>query len=241
MSTTAIKNTMELIQRFDEMKKFSSSIRKDNFIRATSNDGFDMFTMFYLMNTYYGNIHDIEPEAIDYIDCSSRMKMSLKTLLSVLSSDAVWTNIFAFNAFACTVNNIEFTVGEIEDLNAEQIVWAIIMTGAIEGAINLPFSHSVMTAIVGWLKIDGWTAPPMPILFDNFCNIFESSDEVSEIENAFSGIGISDMAFTININDIVEPHLKNYMARNKVIAEYIVGKIANLSTCWGEALTKAKR
>jgi len=170
------------------------------------------------------------------------MKMKLKTLSSVLTRDSVWVNIFAFNAFACTVNNVEFTVGEIEDLSAEQITWAVIMIGAIEGAMNLPFSHSVLTAIVGWLKIDGWTAPPLPLLFENLNAVYESPEEISEIEEAFGQISLSDMAFSIDVGSLnLELHQTNYLGRNKIIAEYIIKQISKLSTCWGDALTKAKR
>jgi len=147
MSITATKDTISLIKRFDDMKQFLNSLNSSFFLSAIKKDSFDMFTMFYLMDAYFDDIHQVEPQAVNYLDCSEQMKMNLKTISTVLSKDTIWTNILAFNAFACAVNNIEFTVGKIEDLTAEQIVWAIIMAGAIEGSMNLPFSHSVLVAI----------------------------------------------------------------------------------------------
>lgn len=239
--TIATKNTLELINRFDGMKKFIPSIKQNSLSVLLEKDDNSVFPLFYAINAFFENpTEPIEMEALDYIECSEVNTIKLKTLTSVFIHDSVWIDIFAFNAFACVANNKEFEPGYLEDLSAEEIVWSIIMIGAIEGSMNLPFSDKVMKAIVGWLKIDGWVYAPLHLMFENFIAYTSGEEHLSKSIKELSNLSISDMAFE-NIPGKYSPETTNYLLLNMRISSYIVKRIGELSNGWSKIVTHEEK
>lgn len=235
--TIATKNTLELISRFDGMKEFIPSIKQNSLSVLVEKDDSSAFPLFYAINAFFGNPSEpIEMEAIDYIECSEINTLKIKTLASVFHYDSVWIDIFAFNAFACVANNKEFEPGQLEDLSAEEIVWSIIMIGAIEGSMNFPFSDNVMKAITGWLKIDGWIYVPLHLMFENFIAYTSGEEHLSKSIEELSSLSMSDMAFE-NISSDYSPETTNYLLLNMRISKYIVEKIGELSSGWSKIIT----
>lgn len=229
----ATKNMMEIINRLDGMKQFLSSVKPENFKLIAKKKDPSAFPLFYAINSFFdGGIHNVEPEALEHVAGAEKNVNVMKTLATVFTSDAVWTNIFAFNALACVANNKEFKVGTLEELTAEEITWAVIIVGAVEGSMNLPFTRDVLIAMSGWLKEDGWTLPPLTLFFNNFCAYMDTREEDRKyVTEKFKDASIANMAFNME-KMVLSDSDKNYAGRNVLISQYIVHKIQELTSDW---------
>jgi len=232
MIVQATKNAFEVMDRFDKLKEFIDSIDPGNIKYADTDKDFSVFPLFYLLhNRFDGGVHEIESEALDYLFTDEITLVKAKVLASVFTADAIWTNVFALNAFICAANNKSFEMGTIEDLTAEEVVWGLIMIGAIEGAFNLPFSPTCSIAIVGWLKEDGWTIPPLFILVPIIFNYFDAKEEVQWATEKFKGTGLVELIEGELPANLPADEI-NYLGRNKIIATYVAEKIQKATKDW---------
>ena len=238
-SMLCVKNVFEISASIDKVKEEIIKIKakRDGHIP----EGMDSFSLFYLAHSLFSTGKDfsfIEPEAINVLDASEETKNRIKALTSTLSSDIIWVDMFAFNAFACAVNDKSFNVGVIEDLSAKEISWAIIMLLSFEGANNLPLGHQNLIQIGGMLKADGYTMPPLPL---GFKNIFEYTTDAMTYEEyiePFKNISI----FSIRekgLDPKREPWQQNLLGRSAEISEYIKEMIGRLTKDWA-SLTVGK-
>lgn len=237
------RNSIEIIARLDSMKKFYPSIDGKNLKKAALDNDFSMFVMFYILHNHFGNIYDIEIEAIDYIVDDEGQANRLKALSSVFKSDEVWINPYALYSAICTFNNIDFSPSEIDaELSAEQVLWGIINIGAIEGAMNLPFSPSCMNSIRYWLEEDGYTIPPSPMCFNNLLNYYDNKDSINSQREIMGGYSLVELSKGNIPEEVVSmgDRAINMYALSSKISSYISLKLKDLIQDWTESIKKSK-
>jgi len=232
----ATKDTFDTMDRFDKLKEFHESHDPEKIKLADKDTNFSVFPLFYLLhNRFEGGIHEIESEALDYLFSNKITLAKAKVLASVFTADAIWTNIFALNAFICAANNKKFEMGFIEELTAEEVVWGLIMIGSIEGSFNLPFSPDCSIAIVGWLKEDGWTVPPLSIFVPIIFNYFDAKEGVQWVTETFSDVGLVNLVEG-EMPTNLPPDEMNYLGSNKIVAAYVAEKIQKVTEDWTSSI-----
>lgn len=239
--TKASGSIIEMSFKLDGLKEHLGSL-KDNAYRLAFNDSsFSLFPLFYLANKYVdNNIYDVENETFDLIFSNSRENAEkIKTVVSVLQNGVVWVNIFAFNAFIEASNNMHIDASSVSPYSPSDIAWAMINLAGIEGALTMPIKTEVLGYIKASLDDDGWTMPPLFMMFKNIEDLYEDSKMVEDIKSRFGHLTITDIVNLYDFDDLGidnRPDLKNYIARNQEYCVDIMSKYNKMMFDWTTAI-----
>ena len=235
----ATEDILNFAHQIDNLKNkvFSKQHTVEEFAFVYKNDKIEALTLYWcFLNNFKDKAFDVELETIDNVigKYSHYNAERLKAMTSILDTDKVFTNMFAFNTMVECFNGHEITAQTIIPYSAEEIAWTCINILGIWGADNFPFAGNVLKYIQACLIEDSWELPPMYLSFPVILNMF-TTDELQhyvKVTNLLSGLHLKDIIDLGNDKKVIQelsktPHLVNYLANNVAGAKYIIHKITD--------------
>ena len=238
--TQASKDLLGIAYRLDSLKDFSGHVKKEAYKIAFPDDYFSGFVLYYVADKYFGDIFDLEIETINItLKDFPANRDKLKALVSTMQSDVVWTDAFAFSTAVSAFNNREIDPTIIPSLPAGDIAWGMANIAGMEGSVGMPFKSNVLGAIVASLMDDGWTVPPLFLMFKNISDYFENDKYIEDIKEKLGHLSIKNIAYMNDFSGLKisgRPDLQNYLARNQEFADDILKKYNKLMFDWETAI-----
>ncbi len=225
--TESAKNIIANIARLDDLKNHLGLIKEENADVAFNDEAFSMFPLYYMASKKMNfDVLEFEPETIATIINNDKNGDRVNTVIATTVRGDVWTGVTAFDMFVDAVVGDEVNPQLITPDSAEDIISGITVIAGIEGASALPFKTDVVGFIVACLKHDGWTIPPLPLMFQNIVDMFpENEDEIEEIQKVFGKMSLVDIA-TMSpeaYKKLKAPvYMANYFMRNQEIAIHTI-------------------
>ena len=234
--TKSAEDIIKIIDRIEGLKRFIGSIREESARIAFSDSEFSVFPLFYLADKISGDINDMEQESISLLFSNNIDNgEKVKAISSALYSTAAWTNVFAFNTVIEASNNEEVQADTIVPYSADEIIWGIINMCAIDSALTIPLKNGPLGYIKASLDDDGWTIPPLPLMFKNIKELYDNSDAIEEAEEILGHLTINDIVNLENFDGLKienRPDLMNYLVRNQELALDLNKKVQKLMFDW---------
>ncbi len=238
--TKASGEVIELSFKLDSLKSHIRSLNENSYGIAFSNDDFSSFPLFYLSNKYFKDIYDAENEAIGILFKDSKKNSNkIKALVSILQNESAWTNILAFNIFTEAVNNIDINAESIVPYSASEITWSLINLSGMDGALAMPVKTEVLAYIKASLDDEGWSVPPLPLMFKNIEDMYENTSYVSDVKKHLGHLSMTDI---VKLEDFSKldidnrPDLKNYLVLNQEMCNDIIAKYDKMMFDWTTAI-----
>jgi hypothetical protein len=239
--TGAAKDIIRISYRLDTLKQFIGNIKKESYLAAFSDENFSGFVLYYVADKYFGDIYELEIETINItMEKYPKNRDKLKALVSTMQSDAVWTNAFAFSTAVSAFNNLDIDPTLIPSRKPDELAWGMANIAGLEGAIGMPFKTKVLGTIAASLMDDGWTAPPLFLMFKNVSDYFDNDEYIENIKQTIGHLTLKDI---VSMNDFSglgidgRPDLKNYLARTQEYAHGILKKYNKLQFDWETAIS----
>jgi hypothetical protein len=164
-------------------------------------------------------------------------------MVSVLQSGKAWTDVFAFNAFIEASNGLPVTASTVEPYNAGEIATALIVLAGIDGALAMPIKTKITGYIKASLDNEGWTNPPLFMMFKSMEELYEGNEDyIASLNKKFGNLTIDDIT---EIDDFKKLgitrrfDLQNYIAMNQYDAEYIRKTYEKMLFDWTVAINGA--
>ena len=238
--THASKDLIEIAYRMDSLKDFADHVKKESYKIAFPDDYFSGFVLYYIANKYFGDIFDLELETINItMKDFPANRDKLKALVSTMQSDVVWTDAFAFSTAAEAFNNKETDPTILSSLKAGELAWGMANVAGMEGSVGMPFKTNVLGYIVASLMDDGWTIPPLFLMFKNVSDYFDNEDYIEDVKNTLGHLSLKQIAYMTDFSGLKisgRPDLQNYLARNQEFADDILKKYNKLMFDWETAI-----
>lgn len=219
------KSAFDLIKisgKIDSFKDFSGAIDKKLSKYVYQKEDISIFSLLQMANVDSGDIYDMELEAIDKLVNNKVNADRLKAIIAATQRGDGWTNIFAFNMALEAIDCLPVDAAAIPPQTAEEIAWAMCMFSAIEGSLTMPFKTDVLLYIKACLDKDGWTIPPLLMMFQNIENLYDDNDKrIEKIKKKFSEFTIVDIINVSSIDDLghgVDESMANYFLRCQNLA-----------------------
>jgi hypothetical protein len=213
------KLSNELLRMIFSNNEVNALVLYYSFINATGMDAFKM-----------------EIETIDNLikPYSEYNAERLKAMTSILQSEIVFTNIFAFNTMIECFNNLEITANTVEPYSASQIAWTCANILGIWGSNVFSFTGDVLKYIKASLEWDSWKLPPVFLSFPKILDMYET-DKLkiyTKIVSYMKDMTLKEIAELKNDKSAIKlfsktPYLLNYMVKCSEESQELVNKIIN--------------
>lgn len=235
----ATEDILNFSHQIDNLKNeiFAKQHTVDEFAFVYKNDKVEALTLYWcFLNNFKDKSFDMQLETIDNIigKYSAYNAERLKAMTSVLDSEQVFTNMFAFNAMIECFNGHEITTQAIVPYSTEEIAWTCINIMGIWGADNFPFAGNVLKYIKACIIEDSWELPPIYLSFPIILDMFTTRElqHYIKVTNLLSGLHLKNIVDLVKDNKVIQglsktPHLVNYLVNNAAGAKYIINKINN--------------
>jgi len=224
--TKAAKEIVKMAWGIDALKKAIPSIKEEAYKIAFPDDNFSGIPLYYIADKHFGDILDVELETIDIVmEKFPFNKEKLKAIVSTMQSDIVWTDAFAFTVALEAFNNMHIDPTTLISAKPDEIAWAMVNIAGLSGAIAMPFKTNVLGTIVASLMDDGWTLPPLFLMFKHITDHFDNEKYAADVAKKLGHLSIKDI---INLEDFSgldissRPDLQNYLTRTQ---NYLVGVV----------------
>ena len=210
---------------------FKRKISKDEAYPILSSDDIDGVVLYFtFLNIYGDSAFDMEIETIDSIVPSEYNAARLKAMTSILPSDALYYDMFAFNAMIEAFNGLAITADTVEPYSPSEIGWAVACIMGVNGAKNFPFYGDVTKYMRASFEYEGFEMPPLFMAFPKVLDMYETDDLRSflEVTKPLEKIGLrelADLKFDISsMRSKLPENVFNYLMANVDSAILISGK-----------------
>ena len=238
--TKASEEIIAIAYKLDSYKDFAGNVKKEAYKIAFPDDYFSAFPLYYIADKYFGDILDVEIEAINIaLEDFPANRDKLKALVSTMQNDIVWTDAFAFSTALSAFNNLEVDPTILPSRKPDELAWAMANIAGLDGAVGMPFKTNVLGYITASLMDDGWTAPPLFLMFKNIEDYFENKEYIADIKEKLGDLtlkGISRLEDFRGLGISGRPDLQNYLARNQEYVDEIIKKHNKLMFDWETAI-----
>ena len=247
-----VKATMENIEhahRIDALKDelFRGTCDYAAAFTRESIDGFVLYCAF--LHALRDDAFDVEIETIDAVIGRYNKKNAerLKAMTSILHSDAVFTDIVAFNGIIEAINGLEITMDTVEPYSAEEITNAAVVVMGIFGAENFPFDGNALRYIKASLDWDGWMLPPLFLDIPRIESMY-GGDALRAKKNIEASVGNFSLAQLAAFDNPFEygelanriPWAANYFMQNSAGAKFLLAmrrkRAQEISSVFGVAI-----
>jgi len=237
MLTRATKDLFEFAAGIDSAKEILTKKKhKEHFVLMYGFENIEPLALYYAFLADQGiNAFEWEIETIEHYvgPLSENNAEKLKAMSSILKTDRVFTDIFAFNTMIEVFNNRPIIANTVESYSAEEIMWAAINIIAIFGANNFPFKGDALKYIRASLQYEGWELPPlfmaMPIIIDMF-DKDKQHDFMKKVKH-LQQFSLQDLS-KLSDEEVVKstqniPYYSNYLLHVVQGSKYLNKKINN--------------
>jgi len=233
----ATKEIFHFANQVDELKNFLMNKRlTDNDIRLVlGNDKISAIVLYYVfLNIAKEKAFKIELETIDDLvkKHSEYNAERLKAMTSILKTEDVFTNVFAFNGMIECFNGYEITMGTLEPYSADDIAWTCANILGIWGSDTFSFTGSVLRYIKACLEWNSWEMPPVFLAFPKILDMYETKElkMYQSISDYLAPLSLKHISELLKDKEAISlfrktPFLFNYLIKNANKAKDLVNKI----------------
>ena len=224
--TRAAREILEYAHKLDEKKSRLPEIVLESSALVFPDNTVSLFPLYCLTSAFLDDdMVEYEPEAIaDLVENDFNSDRVNAAIATTARSDA-WVSARAFDIFVDASVGNEINPEVISPDTAEEIAVGLMTLAGIEGAAALPIKTDVVKFIVASLKFDGWTMPPLPLMFSHVAEYFDNSDAIDEIVERYGQLSLKaivDMDHDKFILSKSTPSMTNYFIRNQEVAAAII-------------------
>lgn len=238
--TKASEDLIKIAYKLDSLKDHIGSLNENAYRIAFPDSKYSLFPLFYLANKYFGDLYDTENETISLMfKDSPENGEKIKVAVSTLGKSSVWVDIFAFNMFIEASSSINIDAGAVTPYSPAEIAWALVSMAGIEGALTMPVKTDILAYIKSSLEYDGWTIPPLFLIFQSIEDMYEDSNELKIAKEAFGHLTIEKISKLENFSGLGinnRPDLQNYLTRNQEECINIINKYEKMMFDWTTAI-----
>jgi len=156
----------------------------------------------------------------------------LKAMTSVLKTEEIFTNPFAFNIALESFCNYDITAGTLEPYSTDDLAWACANIMGIWGSYTFPFTGNALRYMKACLEWEHWEIPPIFFSFPKILDMYESDKLKAylNITKYMEHMSLQHIAKLGNDREAVNmfkktPYLLNYIMRNAEEAHNIITNI----------------
>jgi len=237
----ATKQLFDFAHQVDNLKDYilKKKFTKEEYELIFSNDQVESLILYFtLLNMMGKEAFKVELETInDIISPYSQYNAErLKAMTSILKTDEVFTNVWAFNPMVECFNNYEITAQTLEPYTAEEIAWACMNIMGIWGADNFPFTGNVLRYIKACLTWESWELPPMFLSFPVILDMYETRqlEHYIKVTKYLKNKTLKELEELVDSPEVVNffkdtPYLLNYLIKNAQSCAYLNHKIDTIN------------
>jgi len=233
----ATEQLLTYAHQVDDLKKyiFKRKMTKEDFELIFGNSQIEALILYYAFLKYMGDdAFKVELEIIDELisPYSEYNAERLKAMTSILQTDVVFYNVWAFNPMIECFNGHEITAQTLEPYTAEEIAWTCMNIMGIWGADNFPFTGDVLRYIKACLTWESWELPPMFLSFPVILDMYETEqlEHYVKVTKYLKDKTLKELEELVNSPEVVNlfkdtPYLLNYLIKNAQACAYLNNKI----------------
>lgn len=231
--TRAAIDILNMAEMLDNEKANIIKIRKDKVKSILNDSKSGMFILYYAFMSLFDDPEDLELDTVSVICKNEKNAERIKAVYSAMSSGAAWTSATVF------VTTIQAILGDDIDSDAmipyesEEIIWAIMIMLAIDGAELFPAKKEVTGYICSSLAFYGYVAVPLPLRFDSIVREYKTDFLPQKDAYIMSIRDLYEMDSSL-IPAGISPRDLNYLIDNTEIATYLMGKYNEMVSAWRE-------
>jgi len=233
----ATKQLFDYAKQVDELKKYilNKKFTKEEYEIIFKNENIEALILYYtFLNMMDMDAFKVELETIDDLVAKYSIYNAerLKAMTSILQTDAVFTNVWAFNPMIECFNGHEITAQTLEPYTAEEIAWACMNIMGIWGSENFPFTGNVIRYIRACLDWESWELPPMFLSFPKILDMYPTDNlkHYLKVTSYLKDMSLKELERIIDDKESVKlfkdtPYLLNYLIKNAYSCKYLNDKI----------------
>jgi len=233
----ATKQLFDFAYQVDSLKNYilKKKFTNEEYGLIFSNENVEALILYYtFLNMMKEDAFKVELETIDDIisPYSQYNAERLKAMTSILKTDEVFTNVWAFNPMIECFNGHEITAQTLEPYTAEEIAWTCMNIMGIWGSDNFPFTGNVIRYIKACLDWESWELPPMFLSFPVILDMYPTDqlEHYIKVTKYLKDMSLKELEEVVDSPAIADkfkntPHLLNYLIKNAYGCKHLNEKI----------------